>query len=458
VPPNDLFNNPILFETYPYQNYSLNIENATREGDPLPPNNPACPVSLPATAVGIHYEIPGDLDTDGVVMNVGGPVWYSNRRVIPREEGVADTAIVIYEENDQGGVGVIIACDDDNAPGEVSVSNVNFDLDPTKTYRAVVWNEGEATLGAIIEIAAASFDLVSPLDDIAALDAPTSFTWQPYANTFSYYFKIARTSDDPLSKYSLVELSPEADVDNLTCNTVLCTLTVVPGSILAEYLTDGNYLWSVGANMSATDTTLPLVNSNQIFRFIVGELPKVNLLTNGNFETDNDADKQPDGWTGSKLTSDKLKCNKPDKEVAYEGVCAYFFKGSADENAALTQNVDGSTLVIGQGLTLNVQVRGKGITSGTKIVVNVKYLNGGGTKEKIGFILGNIEAYSFFSTLPIELLSTVSSVKVTIKSKRLTGKLFVDDLQLTTVSSAVSRAGHEPLTLPPASGLTGLGQ
>lgn len=457
VPPNDLIADPIVFDGYQQQNHSLNIASATRSGDPVPPDtDPLCPVNIPADAVGIHYRISGNSpdfgDSAGIVITAGGPIWFSNRAVAERE--TADTAIVVYEESAVNTVGAIVACDDDHAPGEISISSARFDLDPAKTYRVVVWNEGIAVSGAIIELAEATFDLFTPADDSVQATTPATFTWQPYTGAVSYYFTVGLTTE--LSKYTLVERTPAADGDELTCVANLCTLTVVPGSDLAGYLDEGNFLWTVAASLSDDDPTIPLYDSNQSFRLVIGT-PKFTPLSNGGFEIATENSGQPAGWTGKNLSKDKLKCNKPDKVVAHTGECAYQFKGGSDEKASLAQEVDATTYGAGDQVKLTAWGRGKGIVSQTKIVINVRYQDQSRTKAKVAFPVGDLVEYTLFSSSVIELIAPADSIKVKINHKNLTGKLILDDIEL-TITQGGTRSSPLPLPLPETEPASHLGQ
>lgn len=64
----------------------------------------------------------------------------------------------------------------------------------------------------------------------------------------------------------------------------------------------------------------------------------IELLKNGSFEQDQNKDKIPDKWKGEDLQNprtDKRKCNRPDKPVAYSGNCAFVFRENSNGDTSL---------------------------------------------------------------------------------------------------------------------------
>lgn len=160
------------------------------------------------------------------------------------------------------------------------------------------------------------------------------------------------------------------------------------------------------------------------------EIAGVELLINGDMETDVNGDKIPDGWQGKKLLKDKQKCNKPEKTIAYQGDCAFMFKGGAGENAKLIQKVavDSQGFNIGDTLILSGYINAKKATVNGKIKFIVKYAEA--ERNKDTFTLAQTSGYEpFVLTLPVAA-ADATTIKVQIVHKSLNGKTFFDALSL----------------------------
>jgi Leucine-rich repeat (LRR) protein len=482
LPPNDLFDNPIVLDKLGEQNYSYNIANATVNTDPAPPTGVGnCNITPNAAA--IHYDIPGSaVGGQKVVARAGAPAWYRRQS---GEETAVDTAVVVYELTEGRQLSAPLGCDDDNGGGQSSISNLEFDVEANKLYRLVVWNEGAAPQGAVIEIAGATFDLISPAynTEFELNQPPGTFTWKPIAGgSDSYSFQVARAFVNSVTKFYLLNLTPFADSDALTCEVdgSLCTLTVSKSTELADFLKfngqSASYLWSVYAAVATKE-----YDSNQIFQFKVGEDPVTpsptptgatptptaetpevtetantptasptndpsvtptatgetsapNFVSNGGFEEDSNGDGEPEDWKMKNSTKDKLKCDKPGKPVAYSGDCAFMFKGVAGENSRLQQTVNfaGATFSTGDSLLLSLYYNAK---AEGQVKVKVRSTDGaniGGTT----FTMGESDGYANVMRTIALSSTSVDKAKIQFVFRSASKKLFVDEVSLKISPSA----------------------
>jgi subtilisin family serine protease len=159
------------------------------------------------------------------------------------------------------------------------------------------------------------------------------------------------------------------------------------------------------------------------------------LLINGGFEASELAP-----WTGKNLSNDKVKCNKdkdgdgtPDKIVANDGSCAFIFRSGAGEASGLAQAIAPGQVTTGDVLTFSGAVNAKGSVN-TAIKVRVKYADISLPKGKItvkltapteGYVL-----HSGGSELTLTLLDDATNVKVQLKNRGTSGKVFYDSLSL----------------------------
>jgi hypothetical protein len=151
------------------------------------------------------------------------------------------------------------------------------------------------------------------------------------------------------------------------------------------------------------------------------------VLADGGFE------QQLTGWTLKNGSSDKLKCNKPEKVVAYEGLCAFQFKGQPGENAKLSQTVSG--VQAGDTLALSGYAKAKGSNVSGKVKVVVIYADGVTPESKITVHISSptgvyLPLSSFQPVLTTTVVAAPSKVKLSIKNKGKSGKVLYDALSL----------------------------
>jgi hypothetical protein len=178
------------------------------------------------------------------------------------------------------------------------------------------------------------------------------------------------------------------------------------------------------------------------------------LLRNGDFNADDDGNKIPDGWVLSSQTNDKMLCNNTRRTVAFAGRCAMKFAGSAGEVAQLKQNVkmNGLTPNAGDALTLSGYVLANNPAAKGQLVMFIHYASlSKPVKSAIG--ISPSAAYTQV-TVPSHTVtgSDVTKVRVMIKHRSTSGKLFVDGASL-VYEPGSSRGATDLLPVPAAPAL-----
>ncbi|HEX2620783.1 MAG TPA: choice-of-anchor Q domain-containing protein [Phototrophicaceae bacterium] len=183
------------------------------------------------------------------------------------------------------------------------------------------------------------------------------------------------------------------------------------------------------ATLDVTLTPTPTVTP--IFTPTATTSPEINLLHNEGFEVDNDANNIPDEWTSINATGDRRKCNTPDKTIAFEGECAYRFKGGTGENSKLTQVIDAPEVNVDDILSLDGQVNAKGSVK-TAVKVVIKYADSSIPNDKFKVKLtAPTPGYTpLTGTLSTEITGEVASIKVVLQNKGTSGKVYYDALSL----------------------------
>lgn len=159
------------------------------------------------------------------------------------------------------------------------------------------------------------------------------------------------------------------------------------------------------------------------------------LLTNSSFEADTDANKIPDGWKVKAGGAGKLICNKtgrpgkPDKIVAYDGLCAYQLKGGAGIKTKISQSLSNVSINAGDWLRLAAYFNGKKVVDGAvKVTAKVVYPGDVRAKYKLSSASGSYDYSEGFNLFAAD--QTVSSIKVMLQYTGKSGKIRVDKLSL----------------------------
>lgn len=174
--------------------------------------------------------------------------------------------------------------------------------------------------------------------------------------------------------------------------------------------------------------------------------PAGELLTNGGFEAPGASGGEAANWKLKNSTSDKRKCNKPDKTVARAGQCAFQFKGGAGENSSIVQTISNVTLQPINAHTLSVWVQAKKAVNGAVISAKVIYTDG--TKDKLNLSIegGTYNYKQIAGNVPV--VKAANKVKVSVKNKMGSGKILLDDVSLKTIKIGGMEENDGLLDLP----------
>ncbi len=155
-----------------------------------------------------------------------------------------------------------------------------------------------------------------------------------------------------------------------------------------------------------------------------------------------------DNWTLKKKSGDKVKCNTETKIFSYSGSCAFMFKGKRREKATLTQVVDISGMSFTTGDLLSVamwsRANKRSVSATAKLIVK---FNDGTKPVKGALLIGGTTGWS--QSLRSVTLSSgaVDKVKIQVKFREESGKLYLDDVALTHESEG---GGQTLLPIPAA--------
>jgi hypothetical protein len=263
---------------------------------------------------------------------------------------------------------------------------------------------------------AQSFNLLGPSGNRLMRDVDADlgfFTWQPVAGATDYDLSLFKVSTNPRAAIGTVFT---ANILSSGCDAVACYYT--PTGPQFATMDTGEYAWTVIADLPSSD----IEASNAPFYFSVNTAP-IGLLGNPTFETGSLAP-----WAGVNLTADKLK---PDKGVG--GGWGFQFAGSATENAKLTQQKN----VVYYGIDGNDQLGFTADYRAPKSNINLQFVltvvytaDTGLPKDKV-----KLPAVANVSFTQVSSLFTpdgpVKKVKVDVIHKSLSGKSWVDNIQVT---------------------------
>jgi hypothetical protein len=160
--------------------------------------------------------------------------------------------------------------------------------------------------------------------------------------------------------------------------------------------------------------------------------PGLEMITNGGFETNADGDKLPDGWKAKRLSKDRLKCNKGGKIFAFEGQCAFQFKGSNGEKSSLQQRIPLESFVITPGdvLTFSAQMNASGSDLNGSITLTVDFTDVVLDNLKITFDFVPTTAYTLQSQTRVLFTDNIGKITVKIVNRSGRGKVFIDAISL----------------------------
>jgi hypothetical protein len=160
--------------------------------------------------------------------------------------------------------------------------------------------------------------------------------------------------------------------------------------------------------------------------------PGLEMIANGGFETNADGDKLPDGWKAKRLSKDRLKCNKGEKVFAFEGQCAFQFKGGSGEKSSLQQRIPLESFVITPGdvLTFSAQMNASGSDLNGSITLTVDFTDAVLDNLKITFDFAPTTAYTLQSQTRVLFTDNIGKITVKMVNRSGRGKVFIDAISL----------------------------
>jgi large repetitive protein len=208
-------------------------------------------------------------------------------------------------------------------------------------------------------------------------------------------------------------------------STVDATATAVTQT-LTPVSTEATATTAATQTAAGTTSTPEGTPTNEVPTPTPTEHTGVELLVNGGFE---DTGLNP--WKLKRGTADKIKCNKPDKTIAFEGQCTFQFKGSVGEKAKLEQTLDGGSITfnVGDTITLTGVFEAKKSAASGKIKVKIKY--GDGTpNDTITVSIEQVASYQPFTESKTLASGSISKIKVSVNHRSTSGKVLVDGVSL----------------------------
>ncbi|HEX2623117.1 MAG TPA: hypothetical protein VHL11_23315 [Phototrophicaceae bacterium] len=292
-----------------------------------------------------------------------------------------------------------------------------------------------------------AFDLLTPANNaaFASGDDLTSFSWQQInAGGFDDFWTMRFASVYGVSySYGLDLITEAADNDALTCTGGVCTLAAT-GSQLG--MRRNQFTWQVNRriNYNGHDQYL----NSSIWKVGVGAIPTHFQVANGSFETYN-GNKLPKDWkVKGTLLKSKVKCDKPGKDLASAGSCAWFTKGVVG-NGGIAQTLDTTGLLAGDTIQLNSDLFGKNVTP-DKATVQMKVKLADNSKTKLILTATSSSDYLAYQD-QVELSANPIKAKLIVKNGSSGGKLYVDVVYVNAIlrgSAAPLLPLPQPLALP----------
>jgi predicted outer membrane repeat protein len=195
--------------------------------------------------------------------------------------------------------------------------------------------------------------------------------------------------------------------------------------------TTGNPSTSTPTTMPTTPTATPPDSTAEVTPTATPD--DTSMVKNSSFEMrDGNGKPMLEGWTVKNATSDKLKCNKPDKQIANSGECAFQFKGGAGENASLVQNIDLNTVTLDAGAILDFSlfINANSPAVSGKVKLSVGYQDVTLAQDKVTINLRQTNGYEAFSGQLTLKDSPVTKVKLLVSHRSPSGKMYVDTINL----------------------------
>jgi uncharacterized delta-60 repeat protein len=135
------------------------------------------------------------------------------------------------------------------------------------------------------------------------------------------------------------------------------------------------------------------------------------------------------------------------KFVAYSGICSFRFVGETGKTTRLIQQINTTELIsAGSALQLSAWVSGKG---SAEVSANIRYADGSKESYKLS-ITSDGRTFHFESKEPLIIEQLIDKIKLTLTHTSDKGKLYIDDISLTTTLSnaPIPASGNSEELLP----------
>lgn len=157
----------------------------------------------------------------------------------------------------------------------------------------------------------------------------------------------------------------------------------------------------------------------------------------------------PDLWKLKAPTGDVYDCVK----VAYEGLCAFRFKGKPNKTTSLNQAIDPSLIVKGDTVVFSARVKAVKAVAGKIGHVKITYKNGTVAKVKLKLSVGTTGGWVLISAPPTPVTRKVRAVAVKLLYRGTTGRIMIDAVSVVVqhpIESPLRQSGGTlPVPLPP---------
>ena len=250
---------------------------------------------------------------------------------------------------------------------------------------------------------------------------------------------------DPL----VVDYTPDADETDVALDSTITVAWSVPMDASTDFTVTGPdgavagaFSYDAGSWVVTFTPSAPLSEGTQYTVDVTGEIsaggdhqqvavswsfttvPPPNLLVNGSFEIDDDADRLPDGWSADRfLPEDGVVCGD-----AHDGSCVLLITGNKTPRK-LVQVVD-VTGAAGDDYMLSLWVQADGLGGSGSDVVSIQILYADRSTKEFSVRIPK-GTYSWQQlVIPIHAAKDYIGFRVQFKMNQSKGSVWIDDVQL----------------------------
>jgi hypothetical protein len=235
----------------------------------------------------------------------------------------------------------------------------------------------------------------------------------------NYWFSDSGTSMDFVD--GLIDSLNEVEEGNEDNNTYHMMIPIPTPYVSCTPTSDPNVTNTPTATITPTITGTPPTATPS-------PIPGYAPLINGGFEEDTNGDKIPDIWKGKTLDRAHRVCDKPGKQVAFRGSCAFQFKPLS--TGALSQKVPIVVDQVFTVLTFSTWTEFKHVTVGG-LTIKAKVIYADDTTTVLTLTNPPSDAGYIYSEDTLELTAAVKKVIVSFRPiGALNGKIRIDDVAI----------------------------